>query len=237
MESLQTRSSLYQRDRSQTGFELRGYRISAPGTTQGQNPPDPAKNRKGNEMRNMMAFMAVVLLLVSCSALSTPIPSPASARTPTPSMTTEPSLSVTPAPSVTLEPTLSPVPSPSAGASSAPSQTPIESGALDCALLMQTVRNGTHFKPGDQFSISWKVRNTGTAGWDSGTLDFTYIAGTKMYQYPLVHLQGNVDPGNISYLMADMRAPHNPGKYSTTWSLRQGDNYFCHVGLAIFVDR
>jgi hypothetical protein len=57
-----------------------------------------------------------------------------------------------------------------------------------------------------------------------------------MYQYPLVHLQGAVDPGNIAYLMADLRAPRNPGKYSTTWSLRQGDNYFCHVGLTIYID-
>jgi hypothetical protein len=101
---------------------------------------------------------------------------------------------------------------------------------------MQSVKNGTHYKSGELFSISWKVRNTGTTGWDSGTIDFTYIAGTKMYQYPLVHLQGTVDPGNIAYLIADMRAPRNPGKYSTTWSLRQGDNYFCHVGLTIYVD-
>jgi Ig-like domain from next to BRCA1 gene len=183
-------------------------------------------------MRNVIVFMVLAFFLASCSALSTLIPSPTSARTPTPSMTAEPASSLTLAPSATL----SLVPSPSTGASSAPSQTPLESGALDCALLMQTVRNGAHFKPGDQFSISWKVRNTGTAGWDSGLFDFTYIAGTKMYQYPLVHLQGTVDPGNISYLMADMRAPHNPGKYSTTWSLRQGDNYFCHVGLTIYVD-
>ena len=187
-------------------------------------------------MRNAMVFMALALFLASCAAPSTPIPSSMSARTPTPSMTAESALSLTLAPSATLEPTLSPGPSPSASASSAPSQTPTGSGALDCALLMQTVKNGAHYRPGELFSISWKVRNTGAAGWDSGTLDFTYIAGTKMYQYPLVHLQGTVDPGNIAYLMADMRAPRNPGKYSTTWSLRQGDNYFCHVGLTIYVD-
>ena len=184
-----------------------------------------------------MAFMALVLFLASCAAPSTPISSPTNAPTPTPTIKADPAPSLTLAPSATLEPTLSPGPSPSTGASSEPSQTPTESVALDCALLMQSVKNGTHYKSGELFSISWKVRNTGTAGWDSGTLDFTYIAGTKMYQYPLVHLQGTVDPGNISYLMADMRAPHNSGKYSTTWSLRQGDNYFCHVGLAIFVDR
>jgi hypothetical protein len=101
---------------------------------------------------------------------------------------------------------------------------------------MQSVQNGTHYKSREPFSISWKVRNTGTAGWVPGTVDFTYIAGTKMYQYPLVQLRGTVDPGNIAHLIADMRAPRNPGKYSTTWSLRQGDNYFCHVSLTIYVD-
>ncbi len=187
-------------------------------------------------MRNAMVLMALAFFLASCAAPSTPIPGPTSARTPTPSMTAEPAPTLTLAPSATLEPTLSPGPSPTAGASSTPSQTPTESVALDCALLMQTVRNGAHFKSGELFSISWKVRNTGTTGWDSATLDFTYIAGTKMYQYPLVHLQGTVDPGNIAYLIADMRAPRNPGKYSTTWSLRQADDYFCHVGLTIYVD-
>ena len=183
-----------------------------------------------------MAFIALALFLASCARPSTPVPSPTSAQTPTPSITAEPALPYTLAPSTTPEPTLSLGPSPSASASSAPSQTPTESVTLDCTLLMQTVKNGTHYKSREQFSISWKVRNTGTAGWDSGTVEFTYIAGTKMYQYPLVQLKGTVDPGNISYLIADMRAPSNPGRYSTTWSLRQGDNYFCHVGLTIYVD-
>ncbi len=187
-------------------------------------------------MRNAIAFTALALFMTSCAAPSTPIPSPTSARVPTPSITVEPALSLTLAPSSTPEPTLSLGPSPSASASLAPSQTPSELGALDCALLMQTVKNGTHYKSGDKFSINWKVRNTGTAGWGTGTVDFTYIAGTKMYQYPLVQLQGTVAPGNIAHLIADMRAPRNPGKYSTTWSLRQGDNYFCHVGLMIYVD-
>jgi hypothetical protein len=101
---------------------------------------------------------------------------------------------------------------------------------------MQNIKNGSHYKSREEFSISWKVRNTGTTGWDPGSVDFTYIAGTRMYQYPLVQMQGTVAPGNITLLMADMRAPRNPGRYSTTWSLRQGDTYFCHVGLTIFVD-
>ena len=101
---------------------------------------------------------------------------------------------------------------------------------------MQSVKNGSHFKAREEFSIAWKVRNTGTAGWIPGTLDFTYFAGTKMYQYPLVQLQVGADPGNVTLLTTDLRAPKNSGKYSTTWSLRQGDNYFCHVSLTIYVD-
>jgi hypothetical protein len=103
-------------------------------------------------------------------------------------------------------------------------------------VLVQSVKNGTHFKSREQFSVNWKVRNTGTAGWDSGTVDFTYIAGTRMYQNPLVPLQGTVAPGNDAHLVADMRAPRNPGGYSITWSLRQEATYFCRVSLTIYVD-
>ena len=183
-----------------------------------------------------MAVTALALLLASCAAPSTPLAGPTSARTPTPSITPGPAPSLTPSPTTTPEPTLSLVPSPSAGSPSARLLTPTESKALDCALLMQSVKNGTHYKSREEFSIGWKVRNTGTAGWDPGALDFMYIAGTRMYQYPLTQLQGAVDPGNTVILSADLRAPRNPGKYSTTWSLRQGDNYFCRVSLTIFVN-
>ena len=187
-------------------------------------------------MRTTLLSIGLTLPLIACVTLSAPIASPTSARPPTPTITVEPNLSPTLPPTTTSEPTLSPVPPPSASAASTPAESPTESTALDCDLLIQSVKNGTHYKPQEQFSINWKVRNTGTAGWGPDSVDFTYIAGTRMYQYGLVQLKETVDPGNIAYLIADMRAPKNPGKYSTTWSLRQGDNYFCHVSLTIFVD-
>jgi hypothetical protein len=103
-------------------------------------------------------------------------------------------------------------------------------------VLNQSVKNGAHFKSREQFTINWKVRNTGTAGWDSGTVEFTYIAGTRMYQTPQVPLSGPVAPGNTAHLVADMRAPSNTGGYSTTWSLQQGDTYFCRLSLTIYVN-
>jgi Ig-like domain from next to BRCA1 gene len=187
-------------------------------------------------MRNAIVFTALALLLASCAAPSTPLPGPTSTRTQAPSLTPEPAPSLAPSPTTTSEPTLSPGPSPSAAGSSTPFPTPTVSKALDCALLMQSVKNGTHYKSREEFSIGWKVRNTGTAGWDPVALDFMYIAGTRMYQYPSTQLQGAVDPGNTVILSADLRAPRNPGKYSTSWTLRQGDNYFCRVSLTIFVN-
>jgi len=180
-----------------------------------------------------MALTALLLLLAACAAPSALIPSPTSATTPSPSTTPEPTLSPSPSPAASpfLEPSLTPIAS-----SILASQTPGEAVTLDCTLLMQNIKNGTHFKSRDEFSITWKVRNTGTAGWDPGSVDFTYLAGTRMFQYPLVQLQGTVAPGNVTLLNADMRAPRNPGRYSTTWSLRQGDTYFCHLSLTINVD-
>lgn len=38
---------------------------------------------------------------------------------------------------------------------------PGSSGSLDCQVLVQAVKNGRHFSPGQHFDKGWKVRNTG----------------------------------------------------------------------------
>jgi hypothetical protein len=80
------------------------------------------------------------------------------------------------------------------------------------------------------------VTNTGTAAWVPLSVDFTYVAGSKLYDDPLVHLRAGVAPGQAVVLSVAMTAPRNPTKYTTRWSLRKGDIYFCPLSLSIYVE-
>jgi hypothetical protein len=77
--------------------------------------------------------------------------------------------------------------------------------------------------------------NTGFDVWGVGSVVFTYLRGAKMYDSSLVQLKTSVAPGQEVILSVHMRAPRDLTMYTTTWSLRQGDAFFCPVRLSIYV--
>lgn len=197
-------------------------------------------------MRNAVVFIVLALIVSACGAPSTPLSAPTSAATTAPSDTPEPTLTLTPTVTASPEPTLSPTaeesPTPEATMSltptflfTLPSQTPTTTTQFDCDLVMQSPANGAVLKPREHFTAGWKLQNTGTVSWNPGSVEFTYVAGTKMYQDPLVHLTYGVNPGDSTVLSVDMRAPVNSTTYTTSWALKVGKIYFCRVRLTIYV--
>lgn len=199
-------------------------------------------------MRNAMVFMAMALFLAACAAPRTPTPIPTSARTATPSSTPEPVQSATAtlstpeestpavitASTATAEPTL-PILLPTFFFSP-PTPTSLAARDLDCKVVMQSVADGTHFRPNERFSVGWIVINTGKASWFPASVIFTFVGGQKMYQYPEAHLKGSVNPGETVGLFADLRAPNNSSTYTTFWGLRRGTDFFCPVRVTIWVE-
>ncbi len=199
-------------------------------------------------MRNAMVIMTLALCLSACAAQPKPAPTPTSVSISTLSTTPQPTLTaavisspqatqavmLTPVPSATLMPTPTFPPS---FFFSLPTLTvtPTPGRALDCSVVQQSVANGSTFSPGERFSMSWQVINTGSANWYPSSVVFTYVAGTKMYLYPQTQLKAGVPPGATVGLNADMKAPKNSTTYSTAWSLRQGTTYFCRVSVSIYV--
>ncbi len=175
-------------------------------------------------MKHTIILTMLVWLLAACSA---PAPAPTSTLTPAPSTTP------------TLEPTFTSTPVPDTPTPQASMETPTSSGApgkeLACRLLMQSVPNGSHFKPKERFDVGWKVRNIGAVRWDPDSIDFTFFRGTNMNQSILVHLTGEVEPGNTVILYADLIAPGSSGGYTTIWTLMRGEQDFCHVSVTIYV--
>ena len=134
--------------------------------------------------------------------------------------------SATPEPVLSLTPTVPP---------STPAPIPTVPGRLACQLIWQSPGSEITFQPKEEFTVGWRVRNTGTDVWDAASVEFTYLRGAKLYDYALVQLDTSVAPGQEVVLSVHMRAPKNPMRYTTYWSLRQGDTFFCRVMLSINV--
>jgi hypothetical protein len=173
----------------------------------------------------------LTVMVTGCNLSTLQVVSPTPSQTPLPSQTPSPAPTITP--TIVLDlPTQTPTAefpgaAPTSGAPSA--------GDFDCRLLSQSVKNGRHFAPRERFDMGWWVRNTGTLDWDPASIDFVYAGGTKMYASGLNHLQTSVAADARTLLVADMLAPKQTGKYTTIWSLRHGQDYFCQLRLTIYV--
>ncbi len=194
-------------------------------------------------MKNAMVLTMLALFLGACSAPPTATLAPTSTPTVLASSGPEATMTETPAATATATATLSPTATASVTPLALPpivlffsptaSNTPV--GPLDCSLLTQSIANGSQISAGERFTMGWQVQNTGSATWFPGSVTFTFVGGTKMYIYPEVQLQVSVQPGGITSLSVDMKAPKNSTTYTSLWSLRQGTTYFCRVRLTVFV--
>lgn len=119
-----------------------------------------------------------------------------------------------------------------------PSPTPepsLAGGQFACQIDSQKPANNTVYKPGADFDALWQVTNTGTETWDENSADFRYISGDKIHKTAMYDFGKTVKPGGNVTLGVDMKAPGNPGTYSTTWKIRIGSNQFCTMNLTILV--
>ena len=83
--------------------------------------------------------------------------------------------------------------------------------------------------------MAWKVQNTGPRAWSKDDVDLAYSSGTKMYKKQLYDLPADIPSGEYVTLSVPMVAPKAEGTYYTVWSLRRGQDRFCHVNLTIRV--
>jgi hypothetical protein len=90
-----------------------------------------------------------------------------------------------------------------------------------------TVPDGTQFEPGEEFTKTWAIKNTGTCAWgDSFAL--TFVDGHQMGAPGSVPVPA-VAPGEMAEVLVPMAAPVDPGQYRGTWQLCAGDQCFPSV--------
>jgi len=114
----------------------------------------------------------------------------------------------TPTPTITPEPD-----------TPTPSNTPIPCN-LGRFVTDVSVPDGTKYEPGEVFTKTWRIKNTGSCAWTSG-YDIVFSGGDAMNAPSSVQItNGTVNPGQNVDVSVVMTAPADEGTYRGNWQLR-----------------
>lgn len=83
----------------------------------------------------------------------------------------------------------------------------------------ETIPDGTHFRPDESFTKSWRLRNSGSCVWSREYVLFAF-AGAALPAPASVPLPVEVRPGLVVEIEVPMQAPAEPGLYTVYWALR-----------------
>ncbi|MEJ2411753.1 MAG: NBR1-Ig-like domain-containing protein, partial [Anaerolineales bacterium] len=83
-----------------------------------------------------------------------------------------------------------------------------------------SIPDGTKLEPGEDFTKTWRLKNTGSCAWTSG-YDIVFSGGDAMNAPAAVQITtGTVQPGNNVDVSVDLTAPNAEGTYRGNWQLR-----------------
>ena len=105
-----------------------------------------------------------------------------------------------------------------------------------CQVLSQTPANNAGITREADFETRWQVTNIGKNGWNSDNADYRYVSGDKLHKASIYDLERSVPPGGNTEIIVAMKAPANPGTYTTTWKITSGKAQFCTMNLTIVVN-
>jgi hypothetical protein len=162
----------------------------------------------------LTAAASTAIARMNAQATSQPSPLPATA-TPSPGTATQAVGATQQAsPTANLTPALSPV-----------------AGGTDKAefVLDVSVPDGTLFAPGESFTKTWRLKNTGSATW-TPAYTLAYMSGNQMGAAATAPLPKNVPPGETVDISVSMKAPDQAGNYFGFWMLRNASQKNFGVG-------
>ena len=150
----------------------------------------------------------------------------------------QPPIIITETPAATQFPTQTPFALPTLGtpiALSTLTAIPANSAGskAECAkasLQDETLIDGQIFKPGDQFTKTWYIKNESNCVWDT-TYKIVFWDGDILgggYVYNLPQITG---PGQTLPISLVLTAPTTPGVYHSEWKLQTPDNVNYGVGV------
>jgi hypothetical protein len=175
------------------------------GCKQEENPTEDASATRAYQTVNALLTQAVTLTpLASATTLSstTPIGNQTPTQTPTTAITV-PTLPAT---------TAAPVSSCDMAAAGNP--------------IDVTIPDDTEMQPGQAFTKTWRLVNSGTCTWTT-TYKVALFSGDTMGAQASIALPKDVAPGETIDISVDMIAPLEAGSYQGNWKLRnEADQWF-----------
>jgi hypothetical protein len=132
----------------------------------------------------------------------------------------------TPTPTETASPTVSPTPAVSATPSLVPAGTGAAGSCYGLTYVSDvTIPDNTEMSPGEQFTKTWRVRNSGSCAWQAG---FTFrFAGGEAMGGSSISLTNAVQTGQETNLSVALTAPSTAGTYRGNWRMTNASgSYF-----------
>ncbi len=164
-------------------------------------PPTPTL-----EDRVATAVVQTVVALAS----PTPVASP--------TLPPQPTASETPTPSATLPPTAIPT--------ATPTSIPCNWAAFVKDI---SVPDGSEYRPGDDFTKTWRLRNIGGCAWDKGT-SLVFSHGDRLGGPADVRLDRSVASGSTVDISVRFEAPGKQGSHRGYWQLRSNSGVLFGIG-------
>jgi hypothetical protein len=165
-------------------------------------------------------------------ATNTPLPTPTPLATSTPLALPSPLPSATQgyvyvAPSITVTGTVyTPTTNPSS----------LAYGCNNLGLIRDvTIDSGTDMSPGEKFTKTWQVANTGTCDWLYG-YRLVPVSGTKFSEEPVRINNAPVPPKEWRQISVSMSAPKDTGTYTQYWQLSDGAGHTFGSLLGVTID-
>ena len=92
------------------------------------------------------------------------------------------------------------------------------SGCYNSTFLTDvTIQDGTQVKAGEQFTKTWRIKNTGTCAW-TDQFKFTFLGGELMGS-DTTKIRSNVAVGGTKDMSLTFTAPSSPGTYIGYWRM------------------
>lgn len=92
-----------------------------------------------------------------------------------------------------------------------------------------TIPDGMVFKPGEEFTKTWRLVNAGDCPW-SENFAIVWFSGDQMGASRLLFLDEPVPPGESIDLSVDMIAPTRNGVYQSNWKMRDAEGKMFGLG-------
>ena len=88
---------------------------------------------------------------------------------------------------------------------------------------------GTHFKPGEDFSKTWRLVNAGSCNWTQNYA-IIWFSGDVFGAVKEQNFGVEVSPGQFLDITVDMTAPKKPGIHQSNWKLRDAAGTLFGIG-------